>query len=470
MRSLFWKGMLAFLAIILIAVGTVALVAGRATESEFRRYTVAHGGAWNRQVVELAAYYTSHGSWEGLQETLPTLVAAYGRGMAGGGMGSPRLDFRLADAQGRIVGDTANSPTGTAARVELESGIPITIRYADDDQTVGYLLPASQASTAVGLDESQAQFLARVRTSLWAAALAALAAALIIGVLLFRSITAPLRHLTTASRAIAAGDLSARAPVQGQDEVAQLADAFNTMAESLSRAQEARQNQTADVAHELRTPLTVLQGTLEAMVDGVFPTDQENLLVALGQVQTLTRLVEDLRVLALADAGQLHLRTATLDLGPFVREIVEAHRPQAQERAINLALEASPNLPQILIDRDRVAQVLGNLLNNALRYVPEGGHVVVRVREQEQEVAVSVADDGPGVRPEDLPRLFERFWRGDPARRRATGGSGLGLAIARHIVGAHGGRIWAESTAGGGLTVTFTIPLVRARIPAVGFS
>jgi len=449
--------MLAFLAIILVAVGTVALMAGRVTESEFRRYTVAHGGVWNRQVIELTAYYTSHGSWEGVQEALPTLIAMmgpYGRGMNSGGMGTARLDFRLADVQGQIVGDTTGFPAGTASRAELENGIPVTI----DNRAVGYLLPAPQASTVAGLDAPQAQFLARVRTSLWAAALAALAAALIIGLLLFRSIIAPLRRLTTASRAIAEGDLSARAPVQGQDEVAQLADAFNHMAESLSRAEEARRSQTADVAHELRTPLTVLQGTLEAMVDGVFPTDQENLLVALGQVQTLIRLVEDLRVLALADAGQLHLHTAALDLEPFVREIVEAHRPQAQERMISLVLEASLDLPQVLADRDRLAQVLGNLLSNALRYVPEGGHVVVRVKDQGQEVAVSVADDGPGVRPEDLPRLFERFWRGDPARQRATGGSGLGLAIARHIVGAHGGRIWAAPTPGGGLTVTFTLP------------
>jgi two-component system sensor histidine kinase BaeS len=459
--------MLAFLAIILVAVGTVALMAGRATESEFRRYTVAHGGAWNRQMIELAAYYTNHGSWEGIQEALPTLMAAMGP--YGRGMGPPQLDFRLADVQGRIVGDTTGFPAGTASRAELENGIPVTIRYADDDRAVGYLLPAPQASTVAGLDAPQAQFLARVRTSLWAAALAALAAALIIGLLLFRSIIAPLGRLTTASRAIAEGDLSARAPVQGRDEVAQLADAFNHMAESLSHAEEARQSQTADVAHELRTPLTVLQGTLEAMVDGVFPTDQENLLVALGQVQTLIRLVEDLRVLALADAGQLHLHTAALDLEPFVREIVEAHRPQAQARTINLALEAPPNLPQVLIDRDRVAQVLGNLLSNALRYVPEGGHVVVRVKDQGQEVAVSVADDGPGVRPEDLPRLFERFWRGDPARQRATGGSGLGLAIARHIVGAHGGHIWAELTPGGGLTVTFTLPSAGNVTHIVGF-
>ena len=199
------------------------------------------------------------------------------------------------------------------------------------------------------------------------------------------------------------------------------------------------------------------------MLDGVYPTDRENLLAALVQMRTLARLVEDLRLLALADAGQLHLHTAPLDLGAFLWEMVEAHRIQAREREVDLtagspAWEAPPALSLVVADQDRLAQVMGNLLDNAIRYVPPGGHIVVQVTEQEREVMVAVADDGLGVPPEDLPHLFERFWRGDPARQRVTGGSGLGLAIARHIVEAHGGRVWAEPTPGGGLTVAFALP------------
>jgi len=437
MRSLFWKGMLAFLVVILVAIGTVALFSGWITAVEFRRYAFTQGGRWERQVAELAAYYAEHDSWEGVQDALLLPIQSQGEGQQGHGRGRggeetgpPEIAFRLADPEGRIVGDTD-----------------------------GLLLPSTQSLSSLPLDASQAQFLTRVQTALWIAALVALAVALIVGGLLFRSIVAPLRRLTTASQAIAEGDLSARSPVQGRDEVAQLADAFNQMAASLARAEDARRNQTADVAHELRTPLTVLRGTLEAMLDGVYSADRENLLAALAQVQTLARLVEDLRLLALADAGQLNLHTAPLDLEAFLRKTVEAHRGQAQERKVELTLEIPSSLPHVLADRDRLAQVMGNLLGNALRYVPDGSHVAVQAAEQDREVVVTVADDGPGVRAQDLPHLFERFWRGDPARRQATGGSGLGLTIARSLVEAHGGRIWAESVEGEGSRFAFALPV-----------
>jgi len=164
-------------------------------------------------------------------------------------------------------------------------------------------------------------------------------------------------------------------------------------------------------------------------------------------------------LLALADAGQLRLHTAPLDLVPFLREIVEAYRPQAQEQRASLELETPPSLASIEADRDRLAQVMGNLLSNALRYAPEGGHITVRARSEGGEVIVSVADDGPGIPPQELPHLFERFWRGDRARRQATGGSGLGLTIARSLVEAHGGRIWAESVEGQGSTFAFALPV-----------
>jgi two-component system sensor histidine kinase BaeS len=464
MHSLFWKGMLAFLAVILVAVGTVALVGGRITESEFRRYTFNRAGLWSQQISSLAGYYATHGSWEGVQDTLPPSSGRGGQGRGGSGQGGGQgggdatgpawQNYRVADTDGRIVGDTRGLPDGDS-RVELQDGIPVQV----EDRVVGYLLPASNTPETLPLDTFQTQFLARVETTLWIAAMAALAVALIIGGLLFRSIVAPLRRLTAASQAITAGDLTVRAPVQGQDEVAQLAHAFNRMAESLAHAEEARQNQTADVAHELRTPLTVLRGAMEAMLDGIYPTDRDNLLAALTQVQTLTRLVEDLRLLALADAGQLRLQVASLDLSAFLREIVEAHRLQAQERKVSLTLEMAPSLPIVQADRDRLAQVMGNLLGNALRYVSAGGHIRVRAVDRGREVIVAVADDGPGIPSQDLPHLFERFWRGDRARRRATGGSGLGLTIARSLVEAHGGCIWAESVEEQGSTFTFSLPI-----------
>lgn len=449
--------MLAFLAVVVVAVGTMAFLIGWVTETQFRRYALARGEWWARQMEALEEYYATRGTWEGLQETLPAPPGMMGMGQGGraGGMaGPPAFDFRLTDSRGYVVADTRGLPQGRASWAEMQNGIPIAV----DGEVVGYLLPSAQALRAFSLDRVQIAFLVRVQAALWVAALAASVVALVIGGLLFRSIVAPLRRLTVASQAIAKGVLTIRAPVRGRDEVAQLASSFNQMAESLARAEEARRNQTADIAHELRTPLTVLQGTLEAMLDGVYPTDRENLLAALAQVRTLARLVEDLRLLALVDAGQLSLQKVPLELGDFLGRVIEAQRARAQERGIGLRFEKPAALPLVLGDPDRLAQVMGNLLDNALRYVPTGGHVTVQVADKGREVVVTVADDGPGVAAEDLPHLFERFWRGDPARRRVTGGSGLGLSIARHIVEAHGGRIWAGPTPGGGLTVAFTLP------------
>jgi len=462
---LFWKGMLAFLLVIIVTVGTMAFFIGRFTENQFRLYALVQEGMWNQQVSRLAAYYANHGSWEGIQDVLMALPQMQrGRERNDQMMGPPQIHLRLTDARGRIVADTDRPPSGRVFQAELRNSIPIEI----DGQVVGYLLPSAPRPAALQLTQAQLAFLDSVQRTLGIAALVALVAATIVGGFLFLSITTPLQRLTIASRSIAEGDLSVRAPVRGQDELAQLAASFNQMAESLAQAEEARQHQTADIAHELRTPLTVLQGTLEAMLDGVYPADQENLRAALTQTRTLSRLVDDLRLLALADAGQLHLQKSLLDLRAILQEIAEAHQPQACDQKVSLAFEAPSALPPILADRDRLAQVMGNLLSNALRYVPEGGHITVQVLDRGAEVLVAVADDGPGVPTEDLDHLFDRFWRGDPARRQATGGSGLGLAIARHIIEAHDGRLWAESTVGGGLTVAFSLPTAQNKVDLSG--
>ena len=458
MRSLFGKGMVAFLVVILVAVGTVAILTGRVTENAFRRYTVARSGMWDGLTDRLAAYYRDRGSWDGLQDALLRLDRRWprARGREMGPPGGPpmMMDFRVLDPQGRVVADTRGLTRGSVSRRELETALPIEV----DGNAVGYLLPALASPPSWPLDSAQTAFLSRVRRTLWVGAAAAVAAALVVGGLLFRSVTAPLRELTAASESIAEGDLTARAEVRGQDEVAQLAASFNEMAESLKRMEDARRSQTADIAHELRTPLTVLQGTLEAMLDGVYASDEENLQAALRQTRTLSRLVEDLRILALADAGKLHLAREWIDLKSFLDEIVEAHHSKADAAGIILSLEVCRSCPEVYVDRDRLAQVMGNLLTNAVQYVPRGGHVIVEADVNAHRTVVSVIDDGPGVAAEDLPRVFQRFWRADRARRRATGGSGLGLSIASRIVEAHGGRMWAEETPGGGLTVRFSLP------------
>jgi two-component system sensor histidine kinase BaeS len=444
--SLFWKLMAAFAVVILIGIGGALLLAGRTTEVEFRRY--AHGddvGRWEEVAADLADYYAVRGGWDGVEAVLPG-----GRGRGRGAGGGPSL--RLADAQDRIVAGQAGAPVGeTATAEELRDGLPVVV----DGQRVGtLLLPGGEWLTV-----EQEAFLGRVQLALAVSGGGALVVALVLGALLVRGITRPLRQLSTASRSIAAGDLNTRVSVRSSDEIGQLAAAFNHMATDLARAEEARRQQVADIAHELRTPLTVIQGHLEALVDGIFLADAENLDPALEQARLLARLVEDLRTLSMAEARQLALNPVPTELGDWVSGVVAGFRALAADREITLGLEIGDDLPLVGIDAGRMAQVLGNLLDNALRHTPEGGQVAVKAARGDGGVVVSVTDTGPGVPPDHLPHLFDRFWRGDPSRSRRTGGSGLGLAIARRIVEAHGGRIWAELVAEGGLRVRFRLPV-----------
>jgi two-component system OmpR family sensor kinase/two-component system sensor histidine kinase BaeS len=276
----------------------------------------------------------------------------------------------------------------------------------------------------------------------------------------------PLADLTAATRAVAAGDLSVRVPVGHHGEVRELAIAFNAMTEELARADDLRRNLTADVAHELRTPLSAIRGKLEGVLDGVYPSTPEHLSPILEEIKLLTRLVEDLRLLSLAEAGQLSLEKQATDVGALLRDAQVNFSPQAADRDVTLALDLPTELPEVMADRRRIGQVLGNLLTNALRHTPAGGRVTLSAVVSEGMIRVTVADTGLGIPPEDVPYIFERFWRGEKSRSRAGGGAGLGLAIAKHLVQAHGGEIGVESPSTGlkigevgeGTTFYFTLP------------
>jgi two-component system sensor histidine kinase BaeS len=286
----------------------------------------------------------------------------------------------------------------------------------------------------------------------------------------------PLVDLTAATRAVATGDLSVRVPVRYHGEMRELSIAFNAMTEELARADELRRNLTADVAHELRTPLSVIRGKLEGVLDGVYPSTPEHLAPILEEIKLLTQLVEDLRLLSLAEAGQLPLEKRAMDVGALLRDAQVNFSPQAADQGVTLALDLPSELPEVMADRRRIAQVLGNLLTNALRHTPSGGRVTLSAAVAPPiageagggMVEVTVADTGPGIPPEDLPYIFERFWRGEKSRSRAGGGAGLGLAIAKHLVEAHGGEIGVKSSlteglkigeVGEGTTFYFTLPL-----------
>jgi two-component system, OmpR family, sensor histidine kinase BaeS len=285
--------------------------------------------------------------------------------------------------------------------------------------------------------------------------------ALLLALLFSIQLNRPVQALTEAAARLASGDLSQRVPERGSGELRTLGTAFNHMAASLQRAEQNRTAMTADIAHELRTPIAIQRAHLEALQDGLYPLTGENLQPVLDQTELLTRLVEDLRTLALADAGELSLNVAPVSLPELARRVVERFRPQAESSGVRLLLERGADLAalDVLADAARVEQILNNLLSNALRHTPPGGEVRVLVARDDGWAVARVADTGPGIPAEDLPRLFERFYRTDRSRSREAGGTGLGLAIARQLAGANGGDLTAANQPEGGACFSLRLPL-----------
>ncbi|MFP4343934.1 MAG: sensor histidine kinase [Anaerolineales bacterium] len=282
-----------------------------------------------------------------------------------------------------------------------------------------------------------------------------------VGLVLSGAITQPLRRLTTAAQDVARGDFETRVPVRSRDELGQLSHAFNDMTGRLRAARQMQTDFVANVSHELRTPLTSVKGMVETLRDGAVddPEVRDRFLETVeSETDRLIRLVNDLLTLSRADSEALNLRRDVVDPGALLRAAVEALRSRARDLGLTLEVEIAPDLPLVSADPDRVAQVLVNLVDNALKYSRVGGQVTVTAGPHEEGVLVEVHDEGIGIPPEALPHVGERFYRADRARSRAHGGSGLGLAIAAALVEAHGGRLWLESREGEGTGAYFTLP------------
>jgi signal transduction histidine kinase len=284
--------------------------------------------------------------------------------------------------------------------------------------------------------------------------------AVIVMLAISHRIIQPVERLTAAAHQMEKGDLTARVNVQSSDEIGQLARAFNAMADGLAHQEQLRRNMVSDVAHELRTPLTNIRGYLEAAQDGVMPLDTALADNLYEEAMLLNRLADDLQELALAEAGQLRLERQPVAIGDVAQAAVEAVRPQADARGLRLSLDLPPDLPFVEADAHRVAQVLRNLLNNAMDFTPRGGQITLATRREGAFVHTEVRDTGPGIAPEHLPYVFERFYRADKSRARTTGGAGLGLAIVKQLIEAQGGRVWVNSTLGAGSAFGFALPMI----------
>ncbi len=449
---------LSFVFVALLSIASVVLIARRSTIREVRAFMYRGNMVQVDTLVEsLKTYYQTNGSWEGVDELLLP-GGGNRRGMGNQGMGAMMNQrLRLADENGQVLVDSRNILDQIRlSESELQQAQPITV----SGRTAGYLLVESGMTMA---SDAGAFLVSRLNRAALIAGLIAGGIALIVALWLADRLIQPVRELTRAAARLAQGDLKRRVPVEGSDEISELGQAFNHMADSLQMAEQNRQEMTADIAHELRNPLAVQRAQLEAIQDGIFPPTPKSLQPVLDQNLLLTRLVEDLRTLALADAGQLQLEKTPTDCFQLVGRIVERVRPQASGRGINLSFATTPEIrsapPVLMIDPMRVEQILGNLLSNAQRYTPPGGEIVVKMTRKGQTLQVSVVDGGPGIPPEALAHIFERFYRADRARSRAEGGSGLGLAIARQLAEAHHGSLTAMNAPQGGALMALELPI-----------
>lgn len=448
MRSLGIKLILAFLAVGLAGVGVIAVLAGRATETEFKQFVF---NQYQDSFVELLGdYYSTHNGWDGVEDLFPFTgrMPFQRRGpnpMPGGGI-------VLTDDKGIVLLAGSGFEVGENIPQDLlNAGAPIKI----DETTVGWIITARDEFME---NPAEAAFLDRIQTTLIIGAIGAVAVSLLLGILLTRTLTHPIRELTTATRAVSEGNYEQRVSVRSKDELGELATSFNIMSTELAHSVNLRRQMTADIAHELRTPISVILGHAEGVHDGVLPPSKETFDIIREEAQRLERLVEDLRILTRADAGELTLTRHHISPLCLLDQVVAAYRPIAQKKHIALDVETPTELPDILVDIDRMKQVLGNVINNAIHYTPADGHISLIAAQSQTDVEFRVQDSGPGIEPDDLPHVFDRFYRTDKSRQRDSGGSGLGLAIAKSLVENHGGKIWAESKLGGGSTFVIRLP------------
>ncbi len=447
MRSLTLKLTLAFLLVGSLGVGLFTVLVGQRTRTDFNRFLSERDELVLRDA--LREHYDSTGAWTGVDARL----------RSNGSLSYYSRDMALVDTDGLVVmGNRTFKAGDIISNDKLRDGVPVKV----EDATVGVMIFGAGTSYRSGPDRDSIEraFFDNVMRSAWISALATVVAALLVGVILARTLTRPVKALTAAARVMGTGNLSQRVDVHSHDEIGQLAESFNQMSAVLARASLTRKQLTADLAHDLRTPLSILRGYTEGLKDDRLAGTPAIYTVMHDEVEHLQRLVEDLRVLSLADAGELTLTRRAVDPRALLERTALAYMMQAEEHGLALRVEAAEGLPSVNVDTDRMAQVLKNMVANALRHTPQG-EIVLSAQAEAGRVRLRVSDTGSGIAAEDLPYVFERLYRGDASRQRTVeNSSGLGLAIAKAIVEAHGGSIAVASPLGHGTVFTIELAAV----------
>ena len=471
-----WRLALGFAVILALTLGSVALLTGRVAEREVDRVQTEQDRVRaGRIIVALAEYYDANGDWDGVEEfvrrtgfqTERDIVVLDSEGSLIAESGPPNSRRRGGDGGHRRFFDHGEHPdhlvpehfAPIVASGSQVGSVAVAPRGRGDFGPL--LLRDNDTPPPLDAEPPLSRFADAVRKTLTIAGLIAGAAGILLVVLLSRRMLASISSLTAAARGLGRGDMSSRAAVRGNDEIAELGRTFNSMADALEESERQRRAMVSDVAHELRTPLANIQGHIEAMQDGLLEADAVTLDTVHRQALYLNHLVDDLRLLAAAEAKELPLQREPTPVKEIVDRVVTSFKPRAEVESVLLEAEINEALPSLCLDRVRIEQVVANLVDNAIRHTPSGGRVVVAAKTEGDAVRVEVTDTGQGMPADALPHVFDRLYRVDPSRGKGTGGSGLGLTIARQLVEAHGGTIWAQSEEGYGSTFGFDLRLAE---------
>jgi signal transduction histidine kinase len=434
-----------FILVISVGIGTIFFFVNRGIDDEVNQYEAHKQQIYLTRIEHLVSqYYSEAGDWASVQPLVENMGALYGQQVV------------LTDSQEIVVADSESELLGEQFHPDWPERV---ISPQESDGVIGTVYISPEPSIDYALAQRLVESTRLVL--LWSGLLAA-ALALILAFVLSRRLSAPILALTLAARRLGRGDFSHRINLKTRGELGEVTQAFNSMADDLERAEKLRQNMVADTAHELRTPLSNIQGHIEAIRDGVVKPDADALRSLGEEVTLLTRLVNDLQELALADAGELRLVRQAEDIGVPIDQAVAAVKTKAAAKGVTVSIHLPDKLPPVFIDAQRISQVLLNLLENAVDHTTKGDSIEVSARQQKGWVEISVADTGEGIPAEDLPNVFERFYRVDKSRARATGGRGLGLTITKYLVEAHGGRIEVQSKPGKGSRFWFTVPVYES--------